>query len=121
MKLTLIRGLPGSGKSTMAKAMGCFHVEADMFHVRDGVYQWDLANVKKAHAWCARMVEQALEMGMDVVVSNTFVKRWEMERYEELAREAHATLNVIVATGNYKDVHDVPAATLARMRESWEE
>jgi len=40
-KLILVRGLPGSGKSTFAKTFGCLHVEADMFYIVGGKYRFD--------------------------------------------------------------------------------
>jgi len=50
MQLVLIRGLPGSGKSTMAKALaksGFKHFEADTYHLNDeGDYCFDQANAK---------------------------------------------------------------------------
>jgi adenylate kinase family enzyme len=42
-RLIIIRGLPGSGKSTFAKSYfnGYIHLEADMYFVQpDGSYDW---------------------------------------------------------------------------------
>lgn len=52
-ELYLLRGIPGAGKSTLAKSLGGKHVEADMFHInKEGVYDWRPEHVKKAHEWC---------------------------------------------------------------------
>lgn len=43
-ELLLIRGLPGSGKTTMAKQyaqIGYVHCEADQYFERDGEYRFD--------------------------------------------------------------------------------
>lgn len=42
-KLTIIRCLPGSGKSTYAARNypNTFHVETDMFHIHDGEYDFN--------------------------------------------------------------------------------
>jgi hypothetical protein len=51
--LYLIRGIPGSGKSSLAKSLGGKHVEADMYHLdENGNYNWKPVDVKKAHEWC---------------------------------------------------------------------
>jgi predicted kinase len=121
MKLTLIRGLPGSGKSTFAKTIPGFHVEADMYFVRDGKYEFDGKSIGMAHSWCARMAENALEKGIDVVVSNTFTQKWELERYIELAKEYFATVEIIVMRGEFGSVHGVPPETIELMRRRWEE
>ena len=36
-RLYLVRGLPGSGKSTFAKSLGIFHIENDMYLMHNGV------------------------------------------------------------------------------------
>ena len=59
-KLILLRGLPGSGKSTFAKSISnesTGHIESDMFFVKDGEYKFDGSKIKDAHNWCQDVVE----------------------------------------------------------------
>lgn len=49
VELLLIRGLPGSGKSTMAKEYakaGYVHCEADQFFEIDGQYRFDASKLR---------------------------------------------------------------------------
>ena len=118
--LTLIRGLPGSGKSTMAKAMPGIHVEADQYFMRGGSYRFDRCKLKEAHEWCLRETETALRNGHRVNVSNTFTQRWEMRPYLDLAKSIGVPVNVIEATGNWTNVHGVPDSVIQKMRDRWE-
>ncbi|CAH0525657.1 AAA family ATPase [Vibrio hippocampi] len=120
-KLTLIRGLPGSGKSTLAKTLSGHHLEADMFFVdQQGEYQFDLERLPAAHLWCQQQTERLLAEGKDVVVSNTFVRRWEMKPYQQLATKYRAELQVVVCSGNYPNVHGVSTTTIEKMRRRWQ-
>lgn len=122
--LTIIRGIPGSGKTTLALQMNTdqskVHVEADMFFMEDGVYVYDANRIKKAHQWCFEQTEKALQEGKNVIVSNTFVKRWEVDPYLELAKKHNAPSEILVCEGNYKSIHNVPEEVIQRMKNSWE-
>ncbi len=120
-KLKIIRGLPGSGKSTRAKSLGIpDHYEADMYFMQNGEYKFDRTKLADAHAWCKRMVENAMIAGRDVIVSNTFVKKWEYAVYEELAAKYNYAVDVEVMAGNYQNVHGVPPEIIQRMKDNFE-
>lgn len=116
MKLILVRGMPGSGKSTLAKQLSGTHLEADMYFMKDGEYQFDVNKLRDAHEWCQTETRLHLRQGFDVVVSNTFTTIKELRPYFEIASEFDIVPNVIVAQGEFGSVHAVPEETLARMR-----
>jgi len=121
--LVLVRGLPGSGKSTFARKLEYFeHVEADMFFVtKDGQYIYNPDLIKDAHNWCQETTFKALADGWDVVVSNTFSRIWEMEPYFKMAKTFGMQLTVIKMEGNFETIHNVSADAIQRMRERWED
>ena len=88
-ELYLIRGVPGAGKTTLAKSLGGKHVEADMFYInKDGVYNWKPEKVKEAHSWCQNQVGEWMVNGEEkIVVSNTFTQEWEMQWYYDWANK----------------------------------
>lgn len=118
-QLVLVRGLPGSGKSTFAAtltASGYLHLEADQFFVVDGVYRYDASRIRDAHRWCQEQARSALAQGRRVVVANTFTRLDEMRPYLQLS----AATIVIRASGEWRNVHDVPVDVFGRMRDRWE-
>jgi predicted kinase len=122
MKLFLIRGLPGSGKSTIAKALGIRHFEADMFFLgSDEVYKYDASKIKAAHEWCQQSTYAELANGKSAVVSNTFTRRAEMLPYIEMAKEFGIVPNIMTANGDFENVHGVPEEVLQKMRDRWED
>ncbi len=120
-QLLLVRGLPGSGKSTYAASLANYtHVETDTYFGIGDAYKWDGALLGKAHKWCQDYVRQALIEGKNVVVSNTFTKKWEMKVYFEMAKELNIPIKVIEMTGNWPNIHGVSEDHIQVMRERWE-
>lgn len=121
-KLVIIRGLPGSGKSTNAKNFHeSIHYEADMYFINSkGEYVFDKQKLHDAHKWCFDSVRIALFNGDDVVVSNTFTTKKELEPYISLCKENDIKYYIITMTGNYGSIHNVPEETLKKMKERWE-
>jgi predicted kinase len=124
--LYIIRGVPGSGKTTLAKKLFrhgivAAHFEADMFMCdNNGNYLFDPTLLKFCHKQCQASVDAALTIGQTVAVSNTFVRKWEMEPYLYMAEKHNAQVTVIVCQGEYKNTHNVPSNKVEEMKRRFE-
>lgn len=124
-KLVIVRGIPGSGKTTFAKSIGGAHFEADKYFVgSDGVYRFVPQKIKEAHAWCQNCVDTAMILNHTtgenetIVVSNTFTEEWEMQPYYELAeKHGYMVFSVIVENRHGgKNEHGVPTEKVELMK-----
>jgi len=126
-QLFLLRGLPGAGKSTLAKTLvkkDYCHKEADMFFVdRDGNYKFDLSKIKDAHKWCQDEIEFVMKYDHSpLVVSNTFTQEWEMQPYIELANKYGYQVHSLIVENRHEGVneHGMPADKIEQMKNRFE-
>lgn len=116
-KLVVLRGLPGSGKSTYQRSHfpDAVVASADQYFMVDGEYRFKPALLGEAHGACCRTVIGALQAGAElIVVDNTALSSVEIAPYILLA-QAHGysaeiiTLRCDPATAAARNVHGVPA------------
>ena len=122
-ELYLLRGLPGSGKSTIAKSLAGCHVEADMYFMNDGRYEFDASKLSEAHNFCQNRAASYMYANWPrVVVSNTFTQEWEMEAYYALAKKFGYTVFSLIVENRHGGVnkHNVPEEALQRMENRFE-
>jgi len=127
--LFLVRGLPGSGKTTLAKILASIGIEEesipvyqadDYFTDRNGNYNFDGSKLKQAHGQCFAKTKSAMEKGVSkVFVSNTFTTDWEMSGYEKLGKDLNYMVFHLVVENRHgnKSDHDVPEEAIERMKE----
>jgi predicted kinase len=122
-ELFLLRGLPGSGKTTLARSLGGMHMEADKYFMYNGKYEFDASKLKEAHAWCQNAVRVGMEtQGPRITVSNTFTQEWEMQPYFDLAKEHGYKVYSLICENRHGGVneHGVPEEKLVQMKNRFE-
>jgi hypothetical protein len=132
-ELFLLRGLPGSGKSSLANSIGGTWVEADMYFLNSaGEYKFNPMVLMEAHKWCRDRVEKemkwyseldpVLESDSRIVVSNTFTMEWEMQPYYDLAEKYGYRVYSLVVENRHGGVneHGVPEEKLVQMKQRFE-
>tara|TARA_B100000131_G_scaffold202804_1_gene194763 strand:- start:926 stop:1339 length:414 start_codon:yes stop_codon:yes gene_type:complete len=120
--LYIVRGLPGSGKSSLAKKLTEVVYSADDFFTnKKGEYNFNAKLLGKAHEWCWGKVRDAMFIGVNAVaVANTFTQAWEAEKYYQIAEEYGYSVFVIECQNDFGNVHDVPQESIDAMKERWE-
>ena len=133
--LILVRGVPGSGKTTVTglfdripllpNADGDYMIAADDFMIDDdGNYEYNPKRLAECHKKCQDAVKHALMNYMTVVVHNTFCAEWEMDAYYKIAEEIDdCKVHTIIVENRHgsKSVHDVPADKIQMMKDKFTE
>ena len=134
-KFIFVRGLPGSGKTRLARKLaeqvtGAVMVSADDFFEVEGEYRFDPRKLGEAHASCMRRTLQAMRDKVPlIIVHNTGSQAWEVENYLEAALLAGYKVEIYeIAVGRAEDLlrffkrqsHGVPAETFGAMFLRWD-
>jgi len=127
--LILLRGLPGSGKSTLGEVILHTYglnntnnvLSADDFFVDEkGNYNFDVTKLKEAHNSCQLKCAERMKLQLSkIVVANTFTQDWEMQSYFDMAERYHYRVHSIVVENRHdgKNIHDVPEDKLQIMKD----
>ena len=146
--LILMRGIPGSGKSTIARSMagipnsesvslhGSYRsqhgtngiiLSTDFYFMEDGEYRFDPSKIGDNHALneeCCGMF--MLEREPLIVIDNTNTQIWHMEPYVKMAKEHGYKIVIVeiphppIEVAAERNSHGVPLAVLESMTEGWE-
>jgi predicted kinase len=116
MKVTILIGASGSGKSTWANQQPEPKVSADHFFMVGGEYRFDPTQLCQAHAASMRNYIDLLRSGSSVIVDNTNTTLVEIAPYIAVAYAFSATIEVLYFTGTYRNEHGVPDQVVDAMR-----
>ena len=126
-ELILLRGLPGSGKTTLAKIIlqlrSTDEPEVlsadDFFEDKEGDYNFDPTKLKEAHNYCQfRCSERMRQQKAKIVVANTFTQEWEMDEYFKMAERYNYRVHTVVVENRHgnENIHGVPEDKLQQMK-----
>jgi hypothetical protein len=135
-EVLLIRGLPGTGKTRLARCFEDthFHVENDQFFLQPyGDLRYEKHRASEAFLWCYLSARDALSDGVSIVVANTFLWNRKLDDYYALASRYGATVRVLTlpdtlprslreARENGSTLFErIPISRIGRMRNLWED
>ncbi|XP_068207115.1 NEDD4-binding protein 2-like [Palaemon carinicauda] len=93
--MIILKGLPGSGKSTIAENIKMLYenaviCSADHFFMVDGKYMFNPEKLKDAHGACQTKAREAAKRNKSVIViDNTNIKNWESSCYLQMCKTYH--------------------------------
>lgn len=132
MKMYIMVGVPGSGKSHKAREIQCEHggliLSTDsIFESTDGTtshYLWTPNVLGAAHQVNQEKTRVALSRGLSVIIDNTNVSHWQRQPYIELANEFNIEYELVEPDTTWKydaaecakrNAHGVPIESIERM------
>ena len=137
-RVCIVRGLPGSGKSTLCEQLATEHSNQECvicgtdryFTSADGLYHFDAARLPQAYAQSVLACLDAMQRGVPLVlIDNTHAQQWEYEPYLRLAQFYQYSCDVreVACCGQKqlryflaRSVHLIPLHVAERMWNRWQ-
>jgi len=127
--IILIRGLPGSGKSSLARVISgngnypIYSVDDFFTDKESGSYNFDHKQNHLAYSACVDNTRKSMEARCEkIFVDNTFTMDWEMEPYEKLAKEFDYRVYVVTVENRHggTNIHGISEEMVERMASKYE-
>ncbi|MBL0049920.1 MAG: AAA family ATPase [Bacteroidetes bacterium] len=122
--LILLRGVPGSGKTTLANLLSengkypVLSIDDYFTDAGSGDYTFDYKKNHLAYAACQEKTEAEMLKGhAKIFVDNTFIFDWEMEPYHALAKKHRYTLFCMLVENYHgnKNTHHISDEDVVKM------
>lgn len=114
MKLTIVRGIPGSGKTWWAEQLahdtGALLLEGDRLRMRDGRYVYKPEEVYNINGVTNAMLKSVAKYNADVIVTGTFLYARTVHWIVSLAQNFcpyHVKVRVVRMTGRFQNKHGI--------------
>lgn len=134
MVVIILRGIPGSGKSSVADFLvkmaknqrvtvdtqSVICCADDYFTDKEGNYNYKQEEIGNAHAYCKRLFNDSIAKKVPyIIVSNTSTRASDVNYYRNIAVENRYMCFVMTVENwhNGIDVHNVPEEVKEKMRE----
>ena len=127
MQVIIMRGIPGSGKSTWMinnYPKDFCRCSADAFFEMGQDYRFDPQKLPEAHDYCLRLFISRLSGAMDevLIVDNTNIRAWEIAPYHRLAEIHKVPVKIVRCVCNpltaiKRNTHNVPAKLILQMHQ----
>ncbi len=130
---TIVRGVPGSGKSTFARISSVEGfgdiISADDFFMKGERYCFDPRLLPQAHAQCLSRFIEYVKNGKNIIVDNVHSQMWEYKNYLLIAKMMGYEIKVfeipcpdldILKMFHSRNIHNVPYHTMEAIWNRWE-
>lgn len=127
-QLIILRGLPGSGKTTIAKSLSeenkypVFSIDDYFTNPTTGEYKFIFSENHLAYKQCEEKTEKAMqEQKQKIILHNTFTMNWEIEPYFLLAKRYQYDVFVLTVEKYHEgeNTHQVSHEQLKKMAEKY--
>ena len=131
----ILRGIPGSGKSTIAERLGLgyspndvvVHSTDNYFYDEKGNYNFDPKKLGYFHALNLMAFTKSCNTGVEVVVlDNTNTKHREYKKYVKVAEEMGYRIHILtigdfdIDKADERNTHGVPREAIEKMAERFQ-